>query len=121
MTADDDIISMFIIIIIIIVILIIIILFIIIIMMMVMRMMTMMEIMMLEAPICESVLQFLDMIIPKPKFRSSQEHLLLSGTRESGPPEVPTWAIGDPSSCMISNYILDNEVSRPADSPFEPQ
>ena len=53
---------------IIIVILIIIIMFIIIIMMMVMRMMTNMEIMMLEAPICENVLQILGMTILKPKF-----------------------------------------------------
>ena len=84
-------------------------------------MMTMMEIMMLEAPICENVLQILDMTIPKPKFRSSQEQLLLQGTMESDPPEAPTWAIGDPSSCMISIYILDNEVSRPADTPCGPQ
>ena len=64
MTADDDMISM----VIIIIILITIFMFIIIIMMMVMRKMTLMEIMMLEAPICGADLQFLDMTIPKPKF-----------------------------------------------------
>ena len=79
-----------------------------------------MEIIMLEAPICENVVQILDMTFHKPTFWSSQKQLLLSGTMESGPPEAPTWAIGDPSSCMISNYILDTEVSRPADTPCEP-
>ena len=44
-----------------------IIIIIIIIMMMVMRKMTLMEIMMLEAPICQHVLQILDMINPKPR------------------------------------------------------
>ena len=86
MRADDDMISM----VIIIIILIIIIMFIIIIMMMVMRMMTMMEIMMLEAAICENVLQILDITILNPEFRSSQKQLLLSGTMESSPPEAPT-------------------------------
>ena len=38
-------------------------------MMMLMMAMTMtMEIMMLDGPICENVLQSLDMIIPKPRF-----------------------------------------------------
>ena len=39
-----------------------------IIMMMVMRMMSVMEIIMLEAPICENVLQILDVTTPKPRF-----------------------------------------------------
>ena len=64
MTADGDMISL----VIIIVILIMIIMLIIIIMMMVMRMMTLMEIVMLEAPISKNVLQILDMAIPKPTF-----------------------------------------------------
>ena len=49
------------------VIIIIIIMLIIIIMMMVMRMMMMVS-KMLEAPVCEHVVQILDMTIPKPKF-----------------------------------------------------
>ena len=67
MRADDDMLSM----VIIIIIFITIIMFIIIIMMMVMRRMTMMEIMMLEAPICEHVLQILDMTIPFEALRYS--------------------------------------------------
>ena len=58
MSADDDMISMFIIKIII--------------MMMVMIKMTLMEIMMLEAPMCENVLQILDMTTPKPRFERVQ-------------------------------------------------
>ena len=47
---------------------IIIVILIIIIMMMVMRIMNMMEALMLEAPICDNVLQILDMTTPKPRF-----------------------------------------------------
>ena len=79
-----------------------------------------MEIMMLEAAVCENVVQVLDMTTPNPKFWNSQEQLLLSGTMENGPPGAPAWAIGDPSSRMISNYILDDEFSRPADTPCGP-
>ena len=57
MTADDDIISMVVIKIIIILT----------IMMMVMGTMTLMKIMMLQAPICDNVLQVLDIGDPKPK------------------------------------------------------
>ena len=66
-----------------------IIMFIIIIMMMVMRMTKILETMMLEAPICENVLQILDMIIPKPGFRKSRDQALLQDTIESDPPEAP--------------------------------
>ena len=79
-----------------------------------------MEIMMLEAPVCEHVLQILDMLILKLRFWNSQEQLLLSGTMESAPQKAPTWAIGDPSSWMIPSYILDTEVSRPTDTPCGP-
>ena len=64
MTAADDMIPM----VIIIIILLIIIIIMFIIMMMVMRKMTLMEIMMLEAPMCENILQILDMTTPKPRF-----------------------------------------------------
>ena len=75
-----------------------------------------MELRMLDGPVCEHVLQILDVTNPKPRFWRNQEQLLLQGTLENDPPEAPTWAIGDSSSCMISNYILDTEVSRPADT-----
>ena len=59
-------------------------------MMMLMMAMTMtMEIRMLDGMICEHVLQILDMTIPKPRFWSSREQLLLQGTMESDPPEAP--------------------------------
>ena len=64
MGADDDMISM----VIVIIMFMFISMFTIIIMMMVMRMMNMMETMMLEAPVCENVLQILDMTTPKPRF-----------------------------------------------------
>ena len=66
-----------------------------------MRMMNMMEIMMLEAPICENVLQILDMTTPKHRFWRSPNQLLLQDTMESDPPGAPIWARGDPSSWMI--------------------
>ena len=88
---------------------------------MVMRMMNMIEIMMLEAPICNNVLQILDMTTPKPQFWRSQDQLLLQDTMENDLPEAPIWARGDPSSCMIFIYTLDNEVNRPADTPCGPQ
>ena len=59
---------------------------------MMMRMMTMtmsMEIMMLDGPICENVLQSLGMTTPKPEFRRSPNQRLLQDTMESGPPEAP--------------------------------
>ena len=59
------------------------------IMMMVMRMMNMIEIMMLEAPICNNVLQILDMTTPKPQLCWSQDQLLLQDTMENDPPEAP--------------------------------
>ena len=59
-------------------------------MMMLMMAMTMsMEIMMLDGPICEHVLQSPDMIIPKPRCRSSPDQLLLQDTMGSYPPEAP--------------------------------
>ena len=66
--------------------------------------------MMLDGPICENVLQNLDMTTPKPRFWRSQDQLLLQDTMESGPPEAPIWAKSDPSSCMIVICINENGV-----------
>ena len=55
-------------------------------MMMLMMAMTMsMEIRMLDGPICENVLQILDMTNPKPRFWKSPDQLLLQGTIEKWP------------------------------------
>ena len=59
---------------------------------MMMRMMTMtmsMEIMMLDGPICENVLQSLGMTTSKPRFRRSPGQILLQDAMESDPPEAP--------------------------------
>ena len=59
--------------------------------MMMPTMMTMMTMvmMMLEGPICENVLQILDMTAPKPRFLRGPDQLLLQDTIESDPPEAP--------------------------------
>ena len=77
--------------------------------------------MMLDGPICENVLQSLDMTTPKPRFWKSQDQLLLQDTMESGPPEAPIWAKSDPSSCMIVICINENGVRSAADPPCEYQ
>ena len=77
--------------------------------------------MMLDGPICENVLQSLDMTTPKPRFWRSQDQLLLQDTMESGPPEAPIWAKSDPSSCMIVICINENGVRSAADPPCEYQ
>ena len=60
-------------------------------MMMLMMAMTLsMDLKMFDGPICENVLQILDMTTPKPKFRNNQDQLLLHGIMESDPPETPT-------------------------------
>ena len=69
-----------------------------------------MEIKMLDGPICENVLQILDMTTPKPGFWRSPDQLLLQDTMESGPPEAPIWARGDPTSCMIFICITADGV-----------
>ena len=77
--------------------------------------------MMLDGPICENVLQSLDMTTPKPRFWKSQDQLLLQDTMESGPPEAPIWAKSDPSSCMIVICINENGVRSAADPSCEYQ
>ena len=89
---------------------------------MLMMAMTMsMEIRMLDGPIRENVLQSLDMTTPKPGCGRSPDHLLLQDTMKSDPPEAPIRAIGNLSSCIMFIHVLDNEVSRPVDTPFGPQ
>ena len=90
-------------------------------MMLAMTMTISMEIMMLDGPMCGNVLQSLDMATPKPRFWKSPDQLLLQDTMESDPPEAPIWAIGNHSSCITIIYILDNAVSRPADTPCGPR
>ena len=48
-----------------------------------------MEIRMLDGPICENVLQTLDMTAPKPRFSKCPDQLLLQDTMESDPPGAP--------------------------------
>ena len=76
---------------------------------------------MVEGPICEHVLQILDMTAPKPRFWTSPEQLLLQDTIESDPPEAPIWAIGDPSFLMIFIYIIEVGDRWPADPPCRRQ
>ena len=47
-----------------------------------------MEIKMLHGPICANVLQILGMTIPKPRFRTGADQLLLQETMESYTPEA---------------------------------
>ena len=77
--------------------------------------------MMLDGPICENVLQNLDMTTPKPRFWKGQDQLSLQDTMESGPPEAPIWAKSIPSSCMIVICINENGVRSAADLPCEYQ
>ena len=58
-------------------------------MMMMMAMTMSMEIRMLDGPICENVLQVLDMTIPKPKFGRSPDQLLMQDTIQTDPLEAP--------------------------------
>ena len=43
----------------------------------------------LDGPICENILQSLDMTTPKLKFGKNPEQLLLQNIMESGPREAP--------------------------------
>ena len=76
-------------------------------MMAMMMTMMMMVMMMLEGPICEHVLQILDMTTPKPRFLMGPDQLLLQDTIERDPPEGRICAIGDPSPLMIFIYIIE--------------
>ena len=47
------------------------------------------EIRMLDGPICENVLQILDITILKPRFVKGPDQLLLQDKMESDPPDSP--------------------------------